>query len=92
MEDKWYYVMPPNINIMKCELGEKAIEYLWERIEAAREDKVIANQNLAGNIQESLYLKDVDDYFWNTHLEKMCLEYLRNNFYCTSFRNTFTNV
>ncbi len=92
MEDKWYYVMPPNINIMKCELGEKAIEYLWGCINDARENKLNANKNLAGNIEESLYLKDVDNYFWNNHLEKMCIEYLRNNFYCTSFRNTFTNV
>ena len=92
MEDKWYYVMPPNINIMKCELGEKAIEYLWGCINDARENKINANQNLAGNIEESLYLKDVDNYFWNNHLEQMCLEYLRSNFYCTSFRNTFTNV
>tara|TARA_B100000902_G_C27073889_1_gene795406 strand:- start:84 stop:758 length:675 start_codon:yes stop_codon:yes gene_type:complete len=92
MDDKWYYVMPPNINLMKCELGGKAIEYLWERIQAAREDKVNANKNLAGNIEESLYLKDVDNYFWNNHLEKMCVDYLKQNFYCTSFRNTFTNA
>ena len=39
MDDKWYYVMPPNINIMKCELGDKAMQYLWDCIESAKEDK-----------------------------------------------------
>ena len=85
MDDKWYYVMPPNINIMKCELGDNAIQYLWNRIECAKEDKKNANSNLAGNIEESLYLYDKDEYFWKTHLESMCLQYVKDNLYCTSF-------
>ena len=91
-DDKWYYVMPPNINIMKCELGDKAMQYLWDCIESAKEDKKNANKNLAGNIEESLYLQDKDEYFWKNHLESMCLQYLKENLYCTSFRNTFTNA
>ena len=92
MDDKWYYVMPPNINIMKCELGDKAVEYLWDCIKNARENKVNAKENLAGNIEESLYLEDRNNYFWDNHLKEMCSEYLKSNFYCTSFRNNFTNV
>ena len=94
MDDKWYYVIPPNINIMKCELGDVAIDYLWNCIETAKKDKdkVNANKNLAGNIEESLYLKDEDQYFWRNHLEVVCNHYLKENFYCTSFRNTFTNA
>ena len=49
-EDKWYFVVPPNINIMKCELGDTAMEYLWGCIEKAKKDKVTANRYLAGNI------------------------------------------
>ena len=57
MDDKWYYVIPPNINIMKCELGDVAIDYLWNCIETAKKDKdkVNANKNLAGNIRKSLF-------------------------------------
>ncbi len=60
MEDKWYYVMPPNINIMKCELGEKAIEYLWGCINDARENKINAKtvKKEINDILESVYEKD----------------------------------
>ena len=92
MDDKWYYVIPPNINIMKCELGDVAIDYLWNCIETAKKDKVNANKNLAGNIEESLYLKDNNNYFWDNHLKNVCHQYLKENLYCTSFRNNFTNT
>ena len=91
-DDKWYYVMPPNINIMKCELGDTAVEYLWDCINDARENKINANKNLAGNIEESLYLKDNNNYFWDNHLKNVCHQYLKENLYCTSFRNNFTNT
>ena len=38
-EDKWYFVVPPNINIMKCELGDTAMEYLWGCIEKQKKIK-----------------------------------------------------
>ena len=91
-EDKWYFVVPPNINIMKCELGDTAMEYLWGCIEKAKKDKVNANKYLAGNIEESLYLEDTDNYFWKNHLEEMCTQYSYEYSHCSSFRNTFTNV
>ena len=47
-ENRWYQVMPPNINILKCELADDAINYLWDCIEVAKESKVSANPHLAG--------------------------------------------
>ena len=92
MDDKWYYVMPPNINIMKCELGDKAVNYLWECIKIGKDKRVNANANLAGNIEESLYLEDKDDYFFNNHLKHICESYIDQYHHCGAFRNTFTNL
>ena len=40
MSDNWFYVHPPNVPLLKCELGQDAIDYLWERIKVAQvEDK-----------------------------------------------------
>ena len=41
-EDKWYTITPPNISIMKCELGGSAIKYLWECIETGKQNKINA--------------------------------------------------
>jgi len=92
MEDKWYYVMPPNINIMKCELGTDAVNHLWKCIEKAKLDKQNANKGLAGNITESFYLNDEDDYFWKNHLEMPCEGYLEQYPQANCFRNSFSNV
>ena len=74
-EDKWYTITPPNISIMKCELGGSAIKYLWECIETGKQNKINANGNLVGNITESIYLEDKDDYFFNNHLKCVCEKY-----------------
>ena len=66
-EDKWYTITPPNINIMKGVLSDSAIKYLWECIEIGKQNKINANGNLVGNITESIYLEDKDDYFFNNH-------------------------
>ena len=88
-EDKWYTIAPPNINIMKCELGGSAIKYLWECIETGKQNKINANGNLVGNITESIYLEDKDDYFFNNHLKCACEKYFSENLYCSSFRNPY---
>ena len=64
IDDQWYMVTPPNINILKCELGTTAVEYLWKQLKKAKVNKRNANEHLAGNIAESLYLDDEDEYFW----------------------------
>ena len=88
-EDKWYTITPPNISIMKCELGGSAIKYLWECIETGKQNKINANANLVGNITESIYLEDKDDYFFNNHLKGVCEKYFSEHLYCSSFRNPY---
>ena len=90
--DKWYYIMPPNIPLLKCELGTAAQTYLWQQIEKAEIKKKDAKQFLAGNISESLYLEDSDDYFFNNHLKEPCERYIQENYSASSFRNPFSNM
>tara|TARA_B100001778_G_C18475359_1_gene577742 strand:+ start:188 stop:886 length:699 start_codon:yes stop_codon:yes gene_type:complete len=91
-ENRWYQVMPPNINILKCELADDAINYLWDCIEVAKESKVSANSHLAGNIDESLYLKDDDDWFFKKVLQGPCESYIEQFSFVSTFRNNYTNV
>ena len=90
--DEWFVVVPPNIPVVKCDLGDTAIEYLWERIEKAKVEKKNANRYLAGNIKESLYLEDENDYFFENHLRYHCEKYVDDYAHAVSFRNTFSNV
>tara|TARA_Y100000766_G_C18759372_1_gene532602 strand:- start:84 stop:809 length:726 start_codon:yes stop_codon:yes gene_type:complete len=92
IDDQWYMVMPPNIHLLKCELGSTAIKYLWDCIEKAKVKKENANKHLAGNISESLYLDDEDGYFWKNHLEYSCEKYLEEYPQANCFRNSFSNV
>ena len=52
--DEWFVVVPPNIPIVKCDLGDTAVQYIWKQIEKAKVEKKNANKYLAGNIKESL--------------------------------------
>ena len=90
--DKWYYIIPPNISLLKCELGTSAQTYLWQQIEKAQIKRKNANHNLAGNISESIYLDDDNDYFFDNHLKEPCQRYVQENYTSSSFRNSFSNV
>ena len=92
IDDQWYMVTPPNINILKCELGTTAVEYLWKQVKKAKVNKRKANEHLAGNIDESLYLDDEDEYFWKNHLEQPCEQYVEEFPMANCFRNSFSNV
>tara|TARA_B100001175_G_scaffold303322_1_gene298207 strand:- start:76 stop:807 length:732 start_codon:yes stop_codon:yes gene_type:complete len=91
-EDSWYKVIPPNIDIIKCDLGDTAVQYLWKQIEKAKVEKENAGEYLAGNIKQSLYLQDEDNYFWENHLKEYCEKYVSDYSHAVSFRNTFSNV
>tara|TARA_B100001029_G_C14917039_1_gene369822 strand:- start:36 stop:743 length:708 start_codon:yes stop_codon:yes gene_type:complete len=91
-DNKWYYIIPPNISLLKCELGTAAQTYLWQQVEKAQSKRKNANKYLAGNISESLYLEDSDDYFFNNHLKEPCERYIQENYTASSFRNPFSNM
>ena len=91
-EDSWYKIIPPNIDIVKCDLGDVAVQYLWKQIEKASSKKKNANKYLAGNIKESFYLEDENDYFWENHIRHFCERYVNDYGHAVSFRNTFSNV
>ena len=92
MNDNWFMVLPPNIPLLKCELGDDAVKYLWKQIEKAKVVNKNANKYLAGNIKESLYLEDEDDYFFNTHLRDNFERYAGEYLHGVCFRNAFSNV
>ena len=88
----WYYIIPPNISLLKCELGTAAQTYLWQQVEKAQIKRKNANIYLAGNISESIYLEDSNDYFFNNHLKEPCERYIQEYYSSSSFRNPFSNV
>ena len=90
--DNWFHLIPPNINLLKCDLGSDAQTFLWKQIEKAKIENKNANKYLAGNIKESLYLEDSNDYFFNNHLRYYCEKYVEDNSQAICFRNTFSNV
>ena len=71
--DNWYLLTLPNLPLLKCELGESAVEHIWKCIGTAK-DKL--NDSLAGNISESFAIEDIDSKFWNEHLSSNCEKYL----------------
>ena len=71
--DNWYFLTLPNPPLLKCELGESAVEHIWKCIDTA---KYKLNNNLAGNISESFVIEDIDSKFWNEHLSVSCERYV----------------
>ena len=87
--DNWSLFNPPNIPILRCELGEDAVEHIWECIDASNEK---VNHALAGNISESFLIDDIDSKFWDDHLSLSCESYLSEyRDMMTSSRNPFNN-
>ena len=88
-DDNWYLLSPPNLPILKCELGKEAVEHIWKCIDTAKKQKF--NSNLAGNISESFLIDDIDSKFWNEHLSGPCERYLdENRSMIISARNPFS--
>jgi hypothetical protein len=59
-EIKWDTFTLPNIPIYQTKLPQDIVDRLWDYVGKAKEN---FNDNLAGNISESLILEDEDDYF-----------------------------
>ena len=64
-EIKWEQFLLPNIPIYQTKLPQDVIDRLWRYVDKSKEKykDVNFNDNLAGNIGESLLLEDEDDYF-----------------------------
>ena len=61
----WETFSLPNLQIYTCRLPEAVMQRLWGYIHTAESKAVpcLMNNKLAGNIDSSHYLHDVDDYF-----------------------------
>jgi hypothetical protein len=57
---EWKNFYLPNIPIYETKLPQDVVDRLWKYIDKAKENY---NEQLAGNISESLLLEDEDDYF-----------------------------
>ena len=86
--DNWSF-NPPNIPILRCELGEDAVDHIWKCIDTSNEK---VNYALAGNISESFSIDDIDSKFWNDHLSLSCESYLSEyRDMMTTSRNPFND-
>ncbi len=88
-DNEWEAFQLPNLPLLRCKLSDDIVKYLWDRIEDAADINKSAKSHLAGNISDSLYLDDKDDYFFNTILKDICTKYICE---WSQFGNTFRNT
>ena len=88
-EVKWDLMHLPNTPLLKGKLPKVAMDYLWEIIEQATIDSRSSREHLAGNITESLYLKDKNDWFFENILKDVCERYVRESPQVVCTRNAF---
>mgnify|MGYP001158294291 CR=1 FL=1 len=67
----------PNIPILRSKLPEKAVDFLWKRIEESQEEYKSVKNTLVGNLSESLRLEDKDNYFFNNILKDTAESYVQ---------------
>ena len=91
-DNEWYSFQLPNIPLLRCKLSDDNVKYLWNCIEDAVGENLSAKNHLAGNISESLYLTDKDNYFFNTILKDIGKQYIQQySSFATTFRNNGSN-
>ena len=56
-------ISPPVNGFLQVKLDQSTIDYLWKIIDIAKNENQIVNNKLAGNISQSLALKDIDSFF-----------------------------
>lgn len=71
--DEWHLINLSNLPLLKCELGEEAVNHIWKCIDTPNKE---ISKYLAGNISESFAIDDIDSKFWNDHLSGTCERYL----------------
>ena len=42
--NKWFKIVPKNVDLFACHLGNDALDYLWKCIDAAKKDKRNVNE------------------------------------------------
>tara|TARA_B100000965_G_C19343324_1_gene648415 strand:- start:29 stop:697 length:669 start_codon:yes stop_codon:yes gene_type:complete len=84
----WFLWNLPTTPLLKCDLNESVMTYLWSIIDTAKEENKNSNKQLAGNISESLYLRDIDDYFFNSVLKDVGKQYVQEHNKVPCFRNS----
>tara|TARA_B100001173_G_scaffold241512_1_gene211381 strand:- start:63 stop:776 length:714 start_codon:yes stop_codon:yes gene_type:complete len=90
--NEWEAYELPNLPLCRCKLSDDIVKYLWGSIEDAVDNSKSAKGHLAGNISESLYLNDKDDYFFNTILKDISKKYVAEHAHlATAFRNSGSN-
>jgi len=80
-EDNWCTIIPSNVCLFKCELGDTAINYLHGLIEKAKTKpgQTSFKPTLAGNIQESIILEDDNGYLFDNHLSYAAYKFVEEN-------------
>ena len=91
-DNEWNSFQLPNIPLLRCKLSDDIVKYLWNCIDDAVKDNKSAKGHLAGNISDSLYLIDKDNYFFNNILKDISKSYIQQyGSFATTFRNNGSN-
>ena len=80
---KYKSVTPPQNGWIEVVLDDNEIDFLWKSIENRGRDE---KSYLAGNIDSSYQIFDKDNWFYNTTLQRLCVDYE------SSFRNVGSNL
>tara|TARA_B100001057_G_scaffold475541_1_gene542403 strand:+ start:120 stop:746 length:627 start_codon:yes stop_codon:yes gene_type:complete len=84
---KWSQFFLPNTPLYDVKLPDSIVNRLWEYIGKA---EIQCNNTLAGNIAESYQLIDEDDYFFDTILKPISLNYISENNIVRDFQSNHT--
>ena len=76
-------IVPQQAGWIEVELDDDEIDFLWKSIENRGRDE---KPYLAGNIDSSYQIFDKDNWFYNTTLQRLCVDYE------SSFRNVGSNL
>tara|TARA_B100000902_G_scaffold170899_1_gene165247 strand:+ start:383 stop:1030 length:648 start_codon:yes stop_codon:yes gene_type:complete len=88
----WFQFNLPTTPLLKCELDDDIVKYLWKRIKVARDENINVKHQLAGNIEQSLQLFDENNYFFDNVLRDVSRQYVEQNPKVASFRNSISNL
>ena len=73
-------ILPPVTPFLKVKLDQDQIDYLWKIIDIAKTKNLNFNQELVGNISQSLLLDDLDSFFYKSVCVPLVQYYRKNNY------------
>tara|TARA_B100000530_G_scaffold331986_1_gene277569 strand:- start:716 stop:1423 length:708 start_codon:yes stop_codon:yes gene_type:complete len=81
MIDDMRWNSPNSTGWLGIDLGKESIDFLWKIVKEGEQENNLKNakNNLAGNISQSFYIRDKDDWFYKNVLEQAIDYYMQHD-------------